>query len=73
MKPDFKENLAEDNLTINEKAELDTLEGIIKREMGSFVLSAGLCKRSGTGDSTGKISKPSKNIARRSGGLAKLK
>ena len=37
MKPDFKENLAEDNLTINEKAELDTLEGIIEREMKSFM------------------------------------
>ena len=37
MKPDFKENLLENTLTINEKAELDTLEGIISREMGSFI------------------------------------
>jgi hypothetical protein len=37
MKPDFKENLAEDNLTIDEKAELETLEGIIEREMKSFM------------------------------------
>lgn len=37
MKPDFKENFLENTLTINEKAELDTLEGIIGREMGSFM------------------------------------
>ena len=37
MKPDFKEDLLENTLTINEKAELGTLEGIISREMGSFM------------------------------------
>ena len=37
MKPDFKENLLENTLTINEKAEFETLEDTIKREMGSFI------------------------------------
>ena len=37
MKPDFKEDLLENTLTIKEKSELDTLEGIILREMGSFI------------------------------------
>jgi len=37
MKPDFKENLLENTLTVKEKSELDTLEGIILREMGSFI------------------------------------
>jgi hypothetical protein len=37
MRPDFKENLLENTLTVKEKSELDTLEGIILREMGSFI------------------------------------
>jgi len=37
MKPNFKENLLENTLTINEKAEFETLEDTIKREMGSFI------------------------------------
>lgn len=37
MKPDFKEDLLENTLTINERAELGTLEDTIKREMKSFM------------------------------------
>ena len=37
MQPDFKENLLGNTLSISEKSDLDTLEGIILREMGSFV------------------------------------
>ena len=37
MKSDFKEDLLENTLTINERAELGTLEGIISREMKSFM------------------------------------
>ena len=37
MKSDFKEDLLGNTLTINEKAEFETLEDTIKREMGSFM------------------------------------
>ena len=37
MKTDFKEDLLGNTLTINERVELDTLEGIISREMKSFM------------------------------------
>ena len=37
MKPDFKEDLLGNTLTINERVELETLEGIISREMKSFM------------------------------------
>ena len=37
MKPDFKEDLLGNTLTINERVELETLEGIISREMKSFI------------------------------------